>query len=79
MPSLRNGDGSVSEPFIKVRPSETPGRMICEMDQHGAEILERLISRSVPMRQDNPQTHQTYKSRAHGLFMAGRAVVWGRK
>lgn len=69
----------MSDMYFKARPSETPGRMMFEMDQRAAEVLERLIIRSTPVRQDNPSSHREMKDRALGAFMAGRAVMGWRK
>ncbi|WP_434286277.1 hypothetical protein [Celeribacter sp. SCSIO 80788] len=67
----------MTEPHIKTREGEN-GLLICEMDQAGHELFQRLLNRAEPRRNDNPKTFQDTKDRINGAFLAG-AVVMGWK
>ena len=70
----------MSEPFFKAIPNERDGKLAFVMNRAGFELLQKVLSRSHPNRQDSLREFDKAKNRVSGGLMAGSAVMgWTKK
>lgn len=59
--------------FIKAHPHAERGKVWVELNAEGVNVLERLISRVQPLKNDTPENVQRIKDRITGVLWAAKS------
>ena len=70
----------MNEPHFLAKACEETGLLTFEMNRAGFELLDKVLSRAHPSRQDSQRGFKAAKDRVSGGLMAAAAVMgWVKK